>query len=200
MAGCGDCGDGPSPDLSWNTLIFSSRRDASGPSVVTAVVREAYGRILQIVNPAEDSNTAIEDAFRGYDPAGQRPGMVSLFLALCREAGIMAGGAVERRPRSRKSAQGSTASNLKAFAANSSTAQAKSSASDDPALSASDSSGSGELADYRLLVHMISQLPRHGRWTQDRRDRWIQAMSANVDLLIEIEEAGARGPDPGSSR
>jgi hypothetical protein len=33
----------------------------------------------------------------------------------------------------------------------------------------------------------MQQLPKDGRWTQARRDRWIAAFEANVDLLVEIE-------------
>jgi ABC-type sulfate transport system substrate-binding protein len=41
-------------------------------------------------------------------------------------------------------------------------------------------------ADYRLLAALMQQLPKDGKWSKARRDRWIQAISASVDLLVEI--------------
>ena len=38
--------------------------------------------------------------------------------------------------------------------------------------------------DYRMLGELIRQLPRDGRWTTGKRDRWIQAVTATVDLLV----------------
>ena len=43
-------------------------------------------------------------------------------------------------------------------------------------------------ADYRLLVSLIQQLPETGTWSQGKRDKWVQAMTANVDLLVTVEE------------
>jgi hypothetical protein len=42
------------------------------------------------------------------------------------------------------------------------------------------------LVDYRPISALIQQLPKDGKWTQARRDRWMRAFEANVDLLIEI--------------
>lgn len=53
------------------------------------VVRTAYSEVFQVADPATDSAQAIEDAFRFYEPRAQREKMVTLFLALCEEAGII---------------------------------------------------------------------------------------------------------------
>jgi hypothetical protein len=53
------------------------------------VVRGGYIRVFSIVNPAEDGDIAIADAFRAFEPSKQREKMISLFRGLCAEAGIM---------------------------------------------------------------------------------------------------------------
>jgi hypothetical protein len=60
------------------------------------VVRGAYIRVFEIVDPATDGDIAVADAFRAFEPSKQRVKMISLFRALCAEAGIME----KSRPRS----------------------------------------------------------------------------------------------------
>lgn len=52
-------------------------------------VRAVYAPIFQFVDPATATADAIEDAFRVYEPAGQRGRMVTLFSGLCEYAGIV---------------------------------------------------------------------------------------------------------------
>jgi hypothetical protein len=140
-------------------------------SVFAEVVRAAYAPILAIVDPKADTDIALNDAFRHYEPAGQRKQMVGLFLALCREAGLAEATATSRRPTVRKEAAAAAQPRKTRMADRS-----------------EDSGGSDETlgADYRLLSALIQQLPRDGKWTQSRRDRWLQAFTANIDLLVEI--------------
>jgi hypothetical protein len=41
---------------------------------------------------------------------------------------------------------------------------------------------------YAILHAWLNQLPPEGRWTQDRRERWITALQANVDFLIAVDD------------
>lgn len=61
------------------------------PVLLEGLVRNAYGEIFQYCNPAVDDATRISDAFRTFSPPIQRPKMVTAFLALCKEAGIIGG-------------------------------------------------------------------------------------------------------------
>jgi hypothetical protein len=45
--------------------------------------------IFAIVDPTKDDETRVRDAFRGYNPVGQQARMVSLFLGLCANAGMI---------------------------------------------------------------------------------------------------------------
>lgn len=62
---------------------------AEYPEVFAEIVRAAYAKVFELVDPAADSDIEISDAFRRFDPAGQRFRMVPLFMGLCAEAGII---------------------------------------------------------------------------------------------------------------
>jgi hypothetical protein len=52
------------------------------------LVRAAYQEDFERIEPGQDTQAQIVDAFRIYQPRSQTNRMVTLFLALCREAGI----------------------------------------------------------------------------------------------------------------
>lgn len=52
-------------------------------------LKGAYAEIFSYVDPMTDDETRIRDAFRGFEPDGQRNRMVTLFLGLCRAAGLV---------------------------------------------------------------------------------------------------------------
>src|SRR6266496_3035362 len=67
------------------------------------IIKEAYGDVFTIVDPAEATDIEINDAFRYYHPQAQRGRMVTLFRGLCQEVGLVAGGPPETRKRTRAS-------------------------------------------------------------------------------------------------
>jgi len=66
--------------------------------VLEGVIRDAYRDIFDVIDPSQDSQDAIVNAFRRFEPASQHYRMASLFLGLCREAGIP----ILEEPRRRK--------------------------------------------------------------------------------------------------
>ena len=42
--------------------------------------------------------------------------------------------------------------------------------------------------DYRLVAVLFQQLPREGKWTASKRQRWLTALERNLDLVIEVVE------------
>ena len=60
-------------------------------------LRAAYADALSFIDPAEDDETKIRDAFRAYKPVGQQPRMVTLFMGLFAAAGV--------RPEKKRSSQ-----------------------------------------------------------------------------------------------
>jgi hypothetical protein len=143
------------------------------PQQLAEIVRAAYLPVFTIVDPAADSDTALADAFRRYEPSAQRERMIALFRGLCHEAGIIPRESRAKTPAPRRSPSQS-APKAK------SQADLKPIPPTHPAERRDD-----EAADYRLISALIQQLPRDGRWTTAKRDRWLQAMTSAVDLLFE---------------
>jgi hypothetical protein len=151
------------------------------PEVLAEVVRAAYAAILTIVNPGQDTDIAINDAFRPYEPSGQRARMVSLFIGLCKEALIIEGGPLKRQPKAKQTG-GSPKIGVRPKLEQPGDVPQPRREQDDQVAG----------IDLRLLSALFQQLPKEGRWTKARREKWLQAVTATVDLLIEAEgEAGA---------
>jgi hypothetical protein len=76
-------------DCPTDTLVaLSGATDTQYREILEKVVRDAYRREFQIIDPATDNQPKIIDAFRPFQPRSQTERMVMLFLGLCREAGI----------------------------------------------------------------------------------------------------------------
>ena len=72
--------------------------DGEYRELLTAAIRNAYWREdFERVDPAQDTQAQMIDAFRRYEPRSQTDRMVMLFLGLCREAGIPVQDAPRRR-------------------------------------------------------------------------------------------------------
>jgi hypothetical protein len=93
--------DGRPTDL---LVALAQSPDEEYRRLLEGAVREAYAEDFARVDPAEDSQVKIADAFRLYEPRSQHKRMVMLFLGIAREASIP----VLDAPRERKM-QGSTA-------------------------------------------------------------------------------------------
>jgi hypothetical protein len=52
-------------------------------------LKSAYADIFAIVDPTNVDEVHVRDAFRGYQPVGQQSRMVTLFLGLCANAGMI---------------------------------------------------------------------------------------------------------------
>lgn len=143
------------------------------PDQLAEIVRAAYLGVFQIVDPAQDSDTALADAFRRFEPSAQRDKMIGLFRGLAEEAGIIPRSKPRQRAGGRKAAD---------------TVRTKPAGPKPTPPSPSDGAADEPVRDYRLVAAVIQQLPREPRWTKAKRDRWLQALTAAVDLLFEVEE------------
>lgn len=152
------------------------------PGQLAEIVRAAYLPVFTIVDPAVDSDTAIADAFRGYEPRAQRDKMIALFRGLCMEASIMgqrpraAGGAPKR--------QVGGALSIRSRASTPKRAEGRRVDQDEPR-------GDDGAIDSRVLTALIQQLPKDRRWTTVRRERWFAMFESAVDFVVEVDDAPA---------
>lgn len=158
------------------------------PQALAEILRAAYAPVFAVADPARDSEIAINDAFRHYEPRAQRPRMVIVFQGLCQEAGLVEGGPPPARTRARRAeSEGTPITRRPPTTPPARPNQQPESGSPPPA---QPPSPPPDGADYRLLSALIQQLPKEAKWSKSRRDRWVQAMTAGVDLLIEVTEEG----------
>lgn len=188
------------------TVPYEQLRQASTqeyPSVLADIIRKAYHHIFTIIDPATDDATQINDAFRKYDPPGQRDRMTWLFLGLCRMAGIVPDDGKVRRRAPTKSRQQVARQkpqqpnkNLQPPLPEMEIPEDISDKDEMPPppkeeLPKEEPPLNDDEADYRLMFDLMRRkLPKGERkWSRARRDQWMLAMGANIDMVVEIIEA-----------
>lgn len=67
---------------------ISAASDEEYHDLLSGSLRRAYETDFTRIDPSEDTQTRIVNAFRRYQPRSQTARMVMMFLGLCREAGI----------------------------------------------------------------------------------------------------------------
>jgi hypothetical protein len=78
------------PEFSLTDKAVALRKASSDEyqPMLAQLIKAAYEPIFVSHDPATATDIDLNNAFKLYDPAGQRTNMIGLFLALCREAGI----------------------------------------------------------------------------------------------------------------
>lgn len=152
-------------------------------------LKSAYADIFAIIDPATDDETRVRDAFRGYNPVGQQARMVSLFLGLCANAGMIPEKAAPttrpRAPSPKPAAPRITlAQTIRRAAASAQLAPPRrSSGSLPPALSG-----------------LLESLPDASvGWTKSDRDKFYSTFGTVLDFCIPIRTPAQMGDSGGAS-
>lgn len=145
------------------------------------VVRSAYAEVFNFVDPAEHSVSQVTDAFRTYRPSGQRDRMVTLFLGLCREAGIVEGPAERVKRELPSNARRREVPRRQAAPARRNTG------------GGSRNTG-GSLPP--AVASLLDTLPKPDQgWTKQQRDRFMTAFEAILDYTYPLREQLPAAPD-----
>lgn len=155
------------------------------PAVLAEILRTSYRPVFLLLDPSISPDLKIHDTFRQYRPDRQRHRMVRLFLGLCRAAGIISEPSTKRSGTPSSHIRHATARGTDTLIATVSGLAARS-------LPSGNHPDSSNALDYRLLSSLLALLPEDHVWTEEQRDRWLKAIAATVDLLIEIAPVPTR--------
>lgn len=167
-------------------------------AVLAELVRTAYADIFASLPPGEPLEEAkIRNAFGSKEPAAVRDRMISLFLGLLKECGLLEGGPVSRggrerpafppppqpppyRPEPAETTPRKPQSEREAAPPRAPVATAPPPAPRTP-------SSESKPARYPLMQQVIELLPSSGQWTPDERQNWLQLVDASVAVLIKVK-------------
>jgi hypothetical protein len=145
-------------------------------------LRIAYKPVFDVVDPVSASHTDLDNAFRLYDPPAMRDRMVTLFIALCQEAGLVPSDTSKSRTRASTSNRPRTENKARKPSSKGQQEQQGGSEYDDGFTTSRDESA----ADYSLLAALFRKLPKSGTWTESEYERWMRAFEVNLSLSVEI--------------
>jgi hypothetical protein len=134
-------------------------------------LRAVYADVLQFTDPATDDADRVAEAFRGYNPAGQRTRMVTLMLGMFEYAGL-----VSETPKRQPSPRRPAAQRPKKASPPGSLQQRR---REPPA---PDVEGLPP-----ALVGLLKQIPRGSEgWTKARREEFLKAFAAVLDFSVPV--------------
>jgi len=161
------------PAQQWMDMA-SIRGDDEYKTRLQNWLREVYSGILVYCDPSKDSDERISEAFRGYEPKGQRSAMASLFIGLWKYAGLESpnAGVVSNSPVVKKKK-----SPISGGRPGQSTTPKP-----------NKNSPSTEMDDVPPgLVGLLRQIPGDGKpWTEKTRDAFVEAFKAVLNFTVPI--------------
>lgn len=147
-------------------------------------LRAVYADVLKYCDPSSDQYDKVVEAFRGYEPKGQRRGMATLLLGLWKYAGLPVVASPQASSKSSSAPRPATPRPKPAR-------QPQRSGGRQPAATPAGSPSTDDLPPG--LVGLLHQIPRDGKpWTRETRDNFIAAFSAVLDFSVPI---GTPTPD-----
>lgn len=146
-------------------------------NVLEGWLKSTYADIFSIVDPSDDSEVQVRDAFRNYKPLSQQGRMVSLFLGLCEEAGIRK--KAEKKESFSQPRKKSTKQKARKKQDQQHTAVQSFASNAPPA-----------------IVGLIDSLPPVEKgWTQEEHDKFVRTFEAVLDFCYPIAEENNTAQD-----
>lgn len=140
-------------------------------------LKAAYADVFAFVDPTNDDETRIRDAFRNYQPIGQQGRMVTLFQGLCAVAGLM-----PEKPQQARAPSTSIAPRVRP-ATSTMRASSKLSAKATP-LNPAFNVGSNVPPP---LAGLLASLPHPSvGWTKEERAKFVTTFQAVLDFCFPI--------------
>jgi hypothetical protein len=160
---------------------------AEYPERLAAIIRAVYAEVFQYVDPAEDDEGKVRDAFRAYEPLGQLTRIVRLFYALCEEAKIIPEGKRKAAP-----VAGARPSRPQRSTAAERGRQRTGGRHQDDA----PTPPPPDVAIPPAIAGLLAALPKNGTgWTRATRDRFLATFTAVLDFSISIREPREQADD-----
>ena len=160
-------------------LLKEARGDDEFKARLQEWLQGVYGDVLQYADPSHDDATRIAEAFRGYEPNGQRPRMATLLIGLWEYAALPLPEGEKRAPRkpqARKPQLSKPAPRTPQNAARAGSTRRGLQA--------------GEGSIHPGLLGLLQQVPPEGgAWTKQTRDNFLAAFTAVLDFSVQIREA-----------
>jgi hypothetical protein len=180
------------------TVMEGLRRATSEefPQRLADALRAVYVEVFNFVDPAADTPERVADAFRAFDPIGQRGRMVTLFLGLCEAAGIIPDGTARKQATPTGGRSGATP-RRKPLLPSKSAGPSGRHIVNLSKIKAFRDEPNGNIPP--AIGGLLASLPRGGSgWPQAQRDRWVKTFEAVLDFAIpvrDIEPASQSGED-----
>jgi len=177
--------------------LLSNAPSDEYPGLLEQILRNAYPVVFNALTPATATDQQYVNAFRLYQPKAQRSRMIILFKGLCREAGLIPGGAPEMSNRPRVTTNKSGKSSPSANGARRPQSEPKDTLfEEEPEHVSTSQAGQPEKVtpitsteEYAIMLGVLRKLPFADKaWTQAQREKWLKAVAANVDMLFELKD------------
>lgn len=159
--------------------------EAEYKATLAAWLKQVYAEVFAFADPATEDATQIRDAFRSFLPHAQQERMVSLFMALCAEAGLAPESEkAETKPRTRARTAAPSNPLPRGIARHMAKPHQQ--------------SHIGTTLLPPELAGLMARLPQNG-WTQASRDKFVKTFESVLDYVIPIvtkEPEQESGEDP----
>lgn len=151
-------------------------------------LKEVYAEVLQYTDPSTDLPDRVAEAFRTYEPSGQRRSMAGLLVGLWKASGLSVpndtGGSAPRRAATQRPQV-----RAKPPAPKSNPQAGPPKVASTPAAGTVDGATTSDTGLPPALVGLLQQIPRAGQsWTTARRDAFVAAFSAVLDYTVSVDD------------